>query len=122
MGMIFPDATARELRIALHHDDAESITGDVSGAAKRKYPVIRDAHAWAETDTALSWGLPVPETDQERDRLDLCDKLDAFLMARDTDLSELATPDWREAAHHIKALAWRLGVGPAVEGIMGAMA
>lgn len=116
--MLFEDTTARELLIALHHDDAESVTGDVSGEAKRRNEVIRQAHDWAEADTALKWGLPIPETDRERNRLALCDKLDAWMWVKETDPSQLSLPDWVDVGHGIWKLAHRLGVGHVVQEIL----
>ncbi|CAB4157508.1 hypothetical protein UFOVP681_26 [uncultured Caudovirales phage] len=112
VALIFPDCTKDDLLEALFHDVPESWTGDVSYTAKH-VPIIKDAHAFAEADTALRLGLPSTCSD----RVKLCDGIDAILWAASRVSDTLAGNGWPYHIQQVKGLAWRLGVGPAVEGI-----
>lgn len=113
LAMLFPDATADEFRQALLHDVPESWTGDPSYDAK-KMEVVKSAHDWAETDTALRLGLP----DYVSPRVKLCDNLDAILFAASRASDILYGQGWPEHIAATRRDAWALGVGPEVDGIL----
>ena len=112
LAMIFPDCTKDDLLEAITHDVAESWTGDISYTAKQ-IPVIRDAHNWAEADRAFRLGIPATAND----RVKLCDGVDALLWANSRAPDTLSGNGWPEHITQVKGLAWKLNVGPTVEGI-----
>jgi hypothetical protein len=68
---------------ALMHDEAERVLGDMPGPAKYNYPALAAAYAEAEQQVLTEMGYDWSLTDKEQDMLTLCDKLDAWLWARD---------------------------------------
>lgn len=112
LALIFPDCTKEELLEAIFHDVPESWTGDVSYSAKR-IEVIRSAHDWAESDTALRLGLPATCSE----RVKLCDGIDAILWCASRARDILDGNGWPDHIFSVKRQAWALNVGPIVEGI-----
>lgn len=113
LAMLFPDATADEFRQALLHDVPESWTGDPSYDAK-KMEVVKSAHDWAETDTALRLGLPA----EKSPCVDLCDNLDAILFAASRAPDLMKRADWQAHIHATIENAIFLGVGVKVSNIL----
>lgn len=109
---IFPDCTKEDIIEALFHDVPESWTGDISYEAK-KNDVIRSAHSWAETDTALRLGIP--ETCGPK--VKLCDGIDAILWANSRAPDILDFKGWPDHIRQVRQNAWRLNVGHSVEGV-----
>jgi hypothetical protein len=109
LAMIFPDCTKNDLIEALFHDVPESWTGDVSYEAKQA-PLLRDAHNWAETDTALRLGLPSTTSD----RVKLCDGIDCIIWANSRAPDILNAQGWPEHIRAVLSQARDLGVGSVV--------
>lgn len=109
LSMIFQDCTKDELLEAIMHDVAESWTGDVSYTAKQT-PIIRDAHNWAEADTALRLGLPAVTSP----RVKLCDGIDCILWANSRAPDTMHANGWPEHVRAVLSQARSLGVGDVV--------
>lgn len=109
---IFPDWTREEMRQAIWHDAPESWTGDPSYTAKQRHRVIKDAHDWAEADTAMRYDLPA----NCGPRVKLCDGVDCILFAASRNV-DMGRDGWPEHIADVKADAWRLNVGPIIEGL-----
>jgi hypothetical protein len=111
MAVLFPDCGEAMILAALRHDAPECVTGDMPRGCGIK-PQIKAAE--------LAWyarmGLPPPPDDP---RLRLCDSLDAWLWCQLCAPDLLDDAEWQDHRAEIVALAWRLGVGGQVEGVMG---
>ena len=111
MVKLWPDTSAADLVAALLHDAPECITGDMPRGCPAK-----PAMAALEGDWMARHGVPGPSLPQ---RLRLCDSLDAWLWCQLCAPDRLADAEWQDHRAEIIALAWRLGVGGQVEGVMG---
>jgi 5'-deoxynucleotidase YfbR-like HD superfamily hydrolase len=67
---------------AIKHDEAERVLGDMPGPAKYRFPALAAAYAEVEKQVLTEMGYDWTLTDKEQDMLTLCDKLDAWLWAR----------------------------------------
>lgn len=77
---LFPDTSMAALREALLHDTGEMGAADVSAPAKRRHPLMGEAAAVAERLERRALGVPEAVlTITERDRIKLCDMLEAYL-------------------------------------------
>jgi hypothetical protein len=112
LALIFPNCTKEELLEALFHDAPESWTGDVSYTAKQ-IPIIKDAHNWAEADTALRLGLPASTST----RVKLCDGIDCILWANSRASDTMHANGWPEHLRAVLSQARDLGVGEIVAGM-----
>jgi 5'-deoxynucleotidase YfbR-like HD superfamily hydrolase len=94
------------LHAARHHDEAETILGDMPSPATQRFPALAAAYAKAElavlTDMGLNWSL----SRQEDAVLDICDKLDAFLWARSRGVHGA---EWEHMLTRILHKAYALG-------------
>lgn len=116
---LHPAASAELLAAVLHHDVAESITGDVPTTAKQN-ATLRDVLHWMEADAEARLGLTQPRHAEDQAWLKLVDSLDAWLWAEAHDPAELGKPDWVAARVSILDRAARLGVAEPVAAIMEA--
>ena len=108
---LWPDASADLLRMALRHDDGEVATGDVSGEFKRLCPDMASMLSQLEAVHRVQmWGRDPVLTDLDAKRLDLADKLDAYLFAARHAPEVMGGDGWPEARDRILAAAYALGV------------
>lgn len=110
----WPDASADLLRAALYHDLAESIVGDLGPTAKALVP----EHRAAEAAVAVKHGWHVDLSAQDRERLDLADKLDAYWWA-DWNHETVANSEWDAAAYSLAEMAERMGVRDKMRAVLG---
>jgi 5'-deoxynucleotidase YfbR-like HD superfamily hydrolase len=104
---------------ALHHDTGEMGSAEMSWPAKQKYPEAAEAVEMAEYHERLEMGVPEAVlTDQEVLMLALCDRLESLLYARVRTPWVLSGDGWPELRSSVIGLAWRLGVGAEVEGLL----
>jgi len=57
---IYPEATSVDMLMALTHDLAEYVTGDIPYPFKKRSPKVQDGVVDAEVDFEYSYGLPAP--------------------------------------------------------------
>lgn len=110
---LFPDCSMATLKEALLHDTGEPGAGaDVSAPAKAKYPMLAEAAEIAELAERAEMGVPWTNrlTEEEDDRIILCDKLEAYLFAKTRCPWVLGGAGWPEGKARLIGLAARLGV------------
>ena len=109
--MLFPTRHALH-RAAILHDMGEAAVGDVSWQVKRDHPDLREALERIEREAVRALGLPDVDLDaHERDMLELCDRLDAYLWARHHKPEQMADDHWITSRDELRAMAWRCNVG-----------
>ena len=95
---------------ALRHDEAERVLGDMPGPAKDRFPALAAAYAKAELQVLTEMGYNWTLTRKENDMLTLCDKLDAWLWARDHGVTggewDCALAKLRIMAHKLDCTRW----------------
>ena len=92
------------VRWALVHDEAERITGDVPGPAKRRWPKLAAALEDAEREARRDLGIAEPNLSAREQRIfKLCDALDAFLWAHACQATH--TIDWQAEMVRLQAMA-----------------
>ena len=95
---------------AIKHDEAERVLGDMPGPAKYNYPALAAAYAEAEQQVLTEMGYNWTLTRKENDMLTLCDKLDAWLWARDHGVTggewDCALAKLRIMAHKLDCTRW----------------
>lgn len=97
------------------HDEGERMTGDISRAAKQRFPALASALAEAESEALAALappGYPWSLSEREAALLALCDAAEAWLWAAshtDTDV-----PRWIDDWRHVSRLA--RDMDPALEG------
>lgn len=100
----------------LRHDEAETVTGDTPGPAKRA------SHALDATLTQLAWDYDerhgIPAADPEW--LHLCDRLSDYLHMLQRAPDRADRDGWPDSLAEITATARDLGVSKAVQAIMEA--
>ena len=105
---LWPDASRDLLIAALTHDDGESVTGDIPAtmlktADQRGAETLAQNEIWGTGFQLLAW--------YERERLNLADKLDAYMWAEHHQPREVMTrEEWSDAWHEISTLSVELGV------------
>ena len=117
---LFPD----EMNVAvvweaLHHDAGEMGTCDASYPAKQRHPEMAAAIADAETNERIEMGVAkawLPE--REAAMLKLCDRLESLLYVRVRTPWVLDGDGWPEMRSGVVGMAWNLGVGAEVEGLL----
>jgi len=117
---LFPDTSMTALREALLHDAGEMGAADVSAPAKRRHPQLAVAAAAAEAIERRALG--VPEADllmMERDRIKLCDSLEAYLYVSVRAPWVLDGDGWPEMRARIMQDAAALGVTEGVREALG---
>jgi len=104
---------------ALHHDTGEMGSAEASYPAKQKYPEMAEAIGGAEWNERFEMGVPEASlTDRETDMLKMCDRLESLLYARVRTPWVLSGDGWPELRRSVVGLAWKLGVGAEVEGLL----
>ena len=104
---------------ALHHDTGEMGSAEMSWPAKQKHPDAAEAVEMAEWQERFNLGVPEAElTDREALMLALCDRLETLLYARVRTPWVLGGDGWPEMRSGVIGLAWKLGVGAEVEGLL----
>jgi 5'-deoxynucleotidase YfbR-like HD superfamily hydrolase len=95
------------LHAALNHDAAEAVIGDMPAPAKARFPALALEYALAEKAVLAEMGLYWTLTNYEAEMLHLCDKLDAFIWARNHGVTG---GKWDAA----EVALWKLahGIGP----------
>jgi len=95
---------------ALRHDEAERVLGDMPGPAKDRFPALAAAYAEVEKQVLTEMGYDWTLTDKEQDMLTLCDKLDAWLWARNHGVTggewDCALAKLRIMAHKLDCTKW----------------
>ena len=104
---------AELLHAARHHDEAETVLGDIPGPAKARFPALAAAYEEAEREVLADMGLSWSLTPQEAHILHLADKLEAELWARRHGVTGTHDCD------KLQALADRLGLGEVVRNMLG---
>jgi 5'-deoxynucleotidase YfbR-like HD superfamily hydrolase len=117
---LFPDEVSLTLIWeAAHHDTGEMGTCDASSVAKRRHPAMAKAIDEAEWNERFEMGVPEAVlTDREADMLALCDSLEALLYVRVRAPWVLSGDGWPEQRKRVEGMAWKLGVGAEVEGLL----
>lgn len=116
----FPDLNRGALIGALCHDLGEIRTGDMASPAKKQFSTIADQMRRYQADEVRWQGFPnLHLTETQKEQIELCDKLDAYLWAEKHDRTLMAREDWRACRAKIITKAWALGVGAEVEGVLG---
>jgi 5'-deoxynucleotidase YfbR-like HD superfamily hydrolase len=120
MFRLFPDdVNMAVIWEALHHDTGETGSCDAGSPAKRKHPEMAAAIADAERQERFEMGVPEAMlADREADMLTLCDRLESLLYARVRTPWVLSGDGWPELRKSVIGLAWKLGVGAEVEGLL----
>lgn len=113
-----PDASAELIAAVLHHDVAETYTGDIPQSAKRENATLRDILRWMESDYEIRLGLNTPRNEDENAWVKLVDSLDAYLWVLRHDKDEARKPEWQDALVSLRSAAWALCVGQLVEAII----
>lgn len=106
--MLHPLPSSHLLACALTHDTAEIVTGDIP--APVKVGSLHDEVSAVETVVCNRMGLPVLSKHADALWLMLCDKLDAYLWAREHAPEEVIMPAWREQKEDILAIGEQLEV------------
>jgi len=99
---LWPESRVEAIKAALLHDDGEISVGDMSFTLKRRRPDI--AHGLDQIEAAHIneiWGSPDVMTSCELMRIKFCDRLDAFLWARQHAPQVLDGDGWPEAIQHL---------------------
>jgi 5'-deoxynucleotidase YfbR-like HD superfamily hydrolase len=95
---------------AIKHDEAERVLGDMPGPAKYRFPALAAAYAEVEKQVLTEMGYDWTLTDKEQDMLTLCDKLDAWVWARDHGVTggewDCALANLRIMAHKLDCTRW----------------
>jgi hypothetical protein len=95
---------------AIKHDEAERVLGDMPGPAKDRFPALAAAYAKAELQVLTEMGYNWTLTRKENDMLTLCDKLDAWIWARDHGVTggewDCALANLRIMAHKLDCTRW----------------
>lgn len=116
----FPDVNRGALIGALCHDLGEIRTGDMPAPTKGQFPGIAMQLEMFQADEVRWQGFPnLHLTKTQKDQIDLCDKLDAYLWAEKHAPALIQQEDWRVARGKLITKAWALGVGAEVEGVLG---
>jgi 5'-deoxynucleotidase YfbR-like HD superfamily hydrolase len=117
---LFPDeANPAVVWEALHHDTGEMGSAEASYPAKQKYSEMAAAISDAEWNERFEMGVPdAVLTARESDMLSLCDRLESLLYARVRTPWVLSGDGWPELRSSVVGLAWKLGVGAEVEGLL----
>ena len=111
---LWPDASRNLLISALIHDDGESVTGDIPETYRKTVEQMG-----AEADALVDiwnggWGKnfrAFPDGGEDRKRIRLADKLDAYMWAEHHQPHEVMTrKEWSDAWQEIVKLAVDLGV------------
>lgn len=97
---LFPDDDDL-LKAALLHDVGEVNLGDLSAPAKRSKPILAKAYKEAEDLNMATMDVPIPEC--SKNRLDLCDMLEAFLWVQHHQREVLETISWLD---QIQRMCW----------------
>jgi hypothetical protein len=119
----WPDTSREALILALAHDDGESGTADIPGAAKGEMPMdLRGQFERMEIEcrNALWSGFtgkysPLIRS-TEVDRFSFADKLDAYMWAEHHAPHIMCHKEWQDAAQWLCGRAHDLGVFNIVEG------
>ena len=84
--------------------------GDMPGPAKDRFPALAAAYAKAELQVLTEMGYNWTLTRKENDMLTLCDKLDAWIWARDHGVTggewDCALANLRIMAHKLDCTRW----------------
>ncbi|MCF7700537.1 hypothetical protein [Loktanella sp. M215] len=116
--VLWPDHSSELLRAAVTHDMGEFRVGDLPAWLKEEAGDLIEDHAAAEHRALAAMGLLVPLDDDDRVRLHLVDKLDAYLFARHRVPHVVNHPAWRAARMRIFEAAAQTGVWTAVESMV----
>lgn len=101
------------------HDLGEAVTGDIPSPVKAANPDLSAALDRIEAAAMRAMDLPSVNMDQlDRDRLKLCDRLDAYLWARHRAPHILGGDGWPDAVEWLRAAGWRLHVGAQMEAML----
>jgi hypothetical protein len=104
---------------ALHHDTGEMGSAEASYPAKRRHRAMAHAIGEAEELERHDLGVgPAVLLPREADMLSLCDRLESLLYARVRTPWVLDGDGWPELRSSVVGLAWALGVGAEVEGLL----
>ena len=108
---------AEVLWACIAHDLGESVTGDAPSPAKRANPEL--ALMLVSIEAAALDGMGIRY--QPSDRLDLVDRLEAYLWMLHHAAPQRLTPEWRKSLAWIEGMALEQGVGVAnaVQVILG---
>lgn len=118
LAWLIPSVSIYTLTNCLHHDAAETITGDVPYGAKRGSEALARALWGVEQSACDVLGIRKPEASPW---IKLVDNLDAYLWMLDHDPALKENPDWRGMRTAIIKHAAELGrADDVVELIMGA--
>ena len=104
---------------ALHHDTGEMGAAEISYPAKKRHAALAAAVAEAEDEERVWMGVPravLPK--EEAAMLELCDRLESYLFARVRAPWLLTGDGWPEMRRDCIGLAWKMGVGAEVEGLL----
>jgi 5'-deoxynucleotidase YfbR-like HD superfamily hydrolase len=118
---LFPDDDVNLAVVweALHHDTGEMGSAEASHPAKQKHRSMARAIEDAEWQERFDMGVPeavLPE--REAQMLALCDRLESLLYARVRTPWVLSGDGWPELRASVVGMAWKLGVGAEVEGLL----
>lgn len=111
---IKPDVDVNTLAACLHHDTAETITGDMPYLAKQRWPELRIEAFKAESrvDDELelrAYGHPL---------IKLVDRLDALLWAHDNAPFVIQETEWQECVKWLEKTSKALGCHDVVGDIL----
>jgi 5'-deoxynucleotidase YfbR-like HD superfamily hydrolase len=104
---------------ALHHDTGEMGSAEASWPAKQRHAAMAEAIESAEYEERFVLGVPHAYMEpREAGMLALCDRLESLLYARVRTPWVLSGDGWPELRSSVIGLAWKLGVGAEVEGLL----
>jgi hypothetical protein len=117
---LFPDEVTLALIWEAHHHDAgEMGSAEASYPAKMKHRHMAHAIGEAEEVERHDLGIgPAVLLPREADMLAMCDRLESLLYARVRTPWVLSGNGWPELRDSVVGLAWKLGVGAEVEGLL----
>lgn len=117
---LFPDTHRDTIVEALFHDSGEPGAADVPYDSKARFPNLAEAAGAAELLSRRAIGAPDTNlTGMERERLDLCDRLEAYLFAGIRAPHLLERADWKVMRSEMIGSAARLGVEDKVREMVG---
>lgn len=117
---LFPQASRQLLVAAATHDQGECKAGDGPYDAKKEYPGYKEILDTIEADELYDQGLDYQADlwPEDKDRLRLCDWLDAWLWMMRHARHLYARSDWQAQLRDTRRLAETLGVGAEVDGLI----
>jgi hypothetical protein len=115
---LHPNPSAVLLAACLHHDVAETETGDVPYGAKQKWSDLADQLRQAEVDVYCMMNLPWLATSEDAEWIKFVDRLDALLWVNDVCHMELTSSEWQKCIKWIRDKSRQLDIESRVDDIL----